>query len=97
MTSPLPATLMLVASHDATRVHSLTYLPPSADDLIAHDQQFFLIEAWSFNSAPLAYDPGSAVLVLHVRVSWPYCTPGSATPTPLIDRESVTFNLALNR
>ena len=97
LATPLPATLMLAASRDATRIQSLTYLPPSAADQIAPDQQFFLLEAWSFSSPPLAFDPAGAVLALHVRVSWPYFPPGSGTPTPLADRESVTFNVAINR
>ena len=97
MAAPLPATLMLAAPRDATRVQSLGYLPPSAADQITPDQRFYLIEAWTFNSSPLAFDPAAAVLPLHVRVSWPYCTPGSTTPTPPADRESVTFNVAINR
>ena len=97
MAAPLPATFMLAASRDATRVQSLVYRPPPAADQIAQGEQFFMVEAWSFNSAPLAFVPSGAVLALHVRVSWPYFTPGSATATPLADREQVTFNLALNR
>lgn len=97
MTAPLPATLALVASRDATRVQSLSYLPPSGADPIALGEQFFLIEAWTFSQAPLAFDPGGTVLALHVQVSWPYFTPGSPSVTPLADREQVTFALSLTR
>ncbi len=97
MTSPFPATLTLVAARDAARIHSLDYQPPAAVDAIAPGDRFFQIETWSFNSAPLAFEPGSAVLALHVRVSWPYHVPAAATPTPLADREQVTFTLAIER
>ncbi|SDS61233.1 prepilin-type N-terminal cleavage/methylation domain-containing protein [Opitutus sp. GAS368] len=97
MAAPLPATLALVASRDATRIQSLSYLPPAAADQVAQDDRFFLIEAWTFNQAPLAYDPGGAVLALQVRVSWPYFTPGSASATAPADREQVTFTLSLTR
>ena len=97
LAAPLPATLALAASRDATRVQSLNYLPPAGADQIAFGEQFFLIEVWSFSQAPLAFDPGGTVLALHVRVSWPYFTPGSPSATPLADREQVTFALSLNR
>ena len=92
MAAPLPVTLTLVASHDATRIQSLSYLPPPPADQVPQSDRFFLIEAWTFNQAPLAYDPSGVVLVLHVRVSWPYFTPG-----PVGDRDQVSFTLSLNR
>jgi len=97
MTVPLPDTLTLVASRDATRVQALNYLPPSAGEQIGEAERFFLVEVWSFSQAPLAFDSSGAVLALHLRVSWPYRFPGSTAPTSLADREQVTFNLALNR
>jgi prepilin-type N-terminal cleavage/methylation domain-containing protein len=97
MAAPLPATLNLAASRDATRVQSLGYQEPPAADRIAQDGQYFLVEVWRFNQAPLAFDPSGAVHALHVRVSWPYFAPGSPTATSPADREQVTFNLALNR
>lgn len=97
MAAPLPATLALGATRDAARVQSLNYLPPPVADQIAAGEQFFLIEAWTFNQASLAFDPGGTVLALHVRVSWPHFTPGSPGATPLADREQVTFVLSLNR
>lgn len=95
--TPQPDTLTLAASRDATRIQSLSYLPPPVTEQMTRSEQFFQIEVWSFNSAPLAFDPNGTVLALHVRVSWPYYTPGSAAATPLADREQITFNLALNR
>ena len=97
MTAPLPDTLLLAAARDATRISSLAYLPPAAADQIAEGEQFYLIEAWTFDAAPLAFDPAGAVLALHVRVSWPYHVPGAALPTPPAGREQVTFNVALDR
>ena len=95
MASPLPATLTVVASRDVTTVQTLTYLPPVS--ALPADAQYFLIEIWSFGAAPLAYDPAGGGLALHARVSWPYRLPGAVTPTPLTDREQVTFNLGLRR
>ena len=97
MLAPLPPTLTLAAGREATRVQALDYLPPITADLLPVGHRYFHIEVWRFTEAPLAYDPGGGVLALHVRVSWPYFTPGSASATPLIDREQVTFNLALDR
>lgn len=97
MAAPLPATLALAATRDATRVQSLSYLPPPTAGQIAPGGQFFQIEAWTFNQAPLAFDPGGTVLALHVRVSWPYYTPGFPGPTAPADREQVAFVLSLNR
>ncbi len=97
MAASLPATLTLVAAREATRIQSLSYLPPPAADRIVLEDQFFMIEAWTFSMAPLAFDPGGAVLALHVRVSWPYFTPGTTTATPPAEREQVTFTLSLNR
>jgi len=95
MASPLPATLTLVASRDGTTVQTLAYLPPAGT--LSADAQYFLIEIWSFGAAPLAFDPAGAGLALHARVSWPYRLPGAVAPTPLTDREQVTFNLGLRR
>lgn len=97
MTAPLPATLSLVANREATRVQSLSHHAPPPAERIARAEQYFHIEAWSFNQAPLMFAPGQAVLALHVRVSWPYFTPDSTAATRPADREQVTFNLALNR
>lgn len=96
MASPLPDSLVLAAAHDATRVQALTYQPPPVAGL-AEEEQFFLIEVWRFDQGALAFDPGGALLALHVRVSWPYRVPGSNTAIALAERKQVTFNLALNR
>ena len=97
LAAPLPDTLTLVASRDATRVQACNYLPPPAADQIGEDERYFLIEAWRFTQAPLAFDPSGAVLALHIRVSWPYRLPGSSTATPLAGREQITCNLVINR
>ena len=97
MAATLPSTLALATSRDATRLQPLNYLPPATAGQIPQAEQYFLIEAWTFNQAPLAFDPNGAVLPLHVRVSWPYFLPGATSPTLLPDREQVTFALSLNR
>ena len=97
LVSVVPETFRLVAPRNASRVQALSYQPPLAVDLIEGDSQYFLIEVWSFSDAPLAYEAGGAGLAMHVRVSWPYRLPGALAPTPLIDRDQVTFNLAINR
>jgi type II secretory pathway pseudopilin PulG len=97
MTVAWPPTLTLVATRDAARVRSLSYLPPPAADQVPEAGRFFAIEAWTFNQAPLAFDPGGPALALHVRVSWPYFLPSATAATPLADREQVTYNLPLSR
>lgn len=97
MASPLPATLTLAAARDATRVQTLNYLPPAVAGRIAEAEQYFLIEVWSFSPTPLAFDPAGAGLALYARVSWPYRTPNSNTPTPPAEREVIVFSLALER
>lgn len=93
----LPETCLLVATRDAARLHSLAYQPPPLADQITEDAQYFLIEAWSFNDAPLAFEASGAVLALHIRVSWPYRVPGSFAVTPLAARGKMSFNLAISR
>jgi len=94
---PLPETCLLAATRDGSRLHSLNYLPPASPDVIAEDLQYFLIEAWSFAELPLAFESNSTVLMLHVRVCWPYHIPFSLTATPAADRAQITFNLILHR
>lgn len=97
LNTPLPDACLLVAARDASRVHALSYQPPPVADLIEEAAQYFLIEAWSFNALPLAFETGGAVLPLHIRISWPYHSPGSVSATPAANREQVDFNLVLNR
>jgi prepilin-type N-terminal cleavage/methylation domain-containing protein len=94
---PLPDTCALVADRDASRVHALSYEPPPLSNQLENDAQYFLIEAWSFGAPPLVFENGSAVLPLHIRVSWPFRIPGSLAVTPLASRQQVDFNLSLNR
>lgn len=97
LASPVPDTLELIAIHDASAVQSLDYQPPPAEEQIGIDDRYFLIEAWKFPDAPLAFESAGASLALHVRVSWPYHLPNSAVTTLLANREQLTFNLALRR
>jgi len=95
--TPPPATCRLVADHEGSRIHALDFQPPPATDQLEAGAQYFLIEAWTFPAAPLAFEPDGAVLALHVRVSWPYRVPGSSGTTSISDRDQLSFNLALNR
>ncbi len=97
LSAPMPDTLKLVATRNALMVQALDYQPPPADRRMSVDEQYFLIETWRFSDAPLAFDGAGAALLLHVRVSWPYHLPNSATITSLADREQVTFNLSIRR
>ena len=93
----LPDTCVLVASRDASRVAALDYQPPASADQLDVGAQYFLIEAWRFSDPPLAFAPGDSVLALHIRVSWPYRSPGSPIAVSAAEREHLEFNLALNR
>lgn len=95
MAAPLVGGMEFVATRDGLPLHSATYLPPA--NPIAQSDQYFLIEVWQFNQAPLAYVATSAVLPLYVRVSWPYQNLGSAAPTALSDRRQLTFTISINR
>jgi prepilin-type N-terminal cleavage/methylation domain-containing protein len=97
LADPLSDTCVLVATRDASRVCALDYQLLAPGDRIESDAHYFLIEVWSFGSAPLAFTAGDAVLPMHVRVSWPYRIVGSSAVTLPADREHVDFNLALNR
>ena len=97
LAAPPPPTLALAASRDVTRLQSLNYLPPATAGLVPEAEQYFLIEAWTYNQAPLAFDPNGSLLAVHVRVSWPYFLPGATNPTQLSDREQVNYAVSLNR
>jgi prepilin-type N-terminal cleavage/methylation domain-containing protein len=97
LATPLPATLLFAATRDTANLHALEYQPPASAEQIPAEAQYFLIEAWRFVDAPLAFEAGGVVLALHVRVSWPYRVPGALAVTPLADREQLSFNLALSR
>lgn len=97
LVSPVPETLALVATRDASGVQSFDYQPPPVDEIIRVDDQYFLVEIWKFADSPLKFESDGASLLLHVRVSWPYHLPNSAIVTSLASREQFTFNLALRR
>jgi hypothetical protein len=94
--SPLADGLALHAPRSGVFVQSAEYLPPDAGRL-PDEERHFLIEAWRFGSAPLAFVTGGAALPLHVRVSWPYRIAGSPNPVAAGERRSVSFNLAVAR
>ncbi len=94
MSSAADEGLLLVAARDGSQVRLLNNAESPARD------QFFLIEARRFASGDLAYQAGSAVLPLNVRVSWPYrqMTPTGPTPvTPFAERQMVSFSVAVGR
>jgi hypothetical protein len=96
MSTTLGSGLALVATRDASRVHSRDYLPPAAD-LIPDGEQYFLIECWRFPDEPLRFDPAKHSLALAVRVSWPYRLPGSTAPTAEETRTRVVFTVSITR
>jgi|UniRef100_UPI00404910B1 prepilin-type N-terminal cleavage/methylation domain-containing protein len=61
--------------------------------------RYFLIEVHTFATGEFAYVSGDAVLALQITVSWPYRVLAAGTLLPAgaaTDRQSITFNLALN-
>lgn len=61
--------------------------------------RYFLIEVRGFDTGDFTYTAGDAVLVMRVTVSWPYRVLSGGTLLPAVeakDRQSITFNLALN-
>jgi len=86
--------LLLVAARDGSQVRPLNTTESPVRE------QYFLIEVRRFGSGSLAYDPGSAVLPLSIRVSWPYrqMTPAGLTPMlPFAERQNLSFSTAVNR
>ena len=87
------AGLDLVADKDGTHVRRVD----AVDNPVR--SRYFLIAVRGFESGELAYSAGDAVLVMHVTVSWPYQALSGTALLPVIDeadRQSITFNLALN-
>lgn len=97
MAAPLADGMSFVAARDGSRLHSVAYLPPAAGALIPQDEQYYLVETWRFGATPLAYDSTASVLVVYVRVSWPYHSPGSPDLVVLADRQQLTFLASINR
>jgi hypothetical protein len=97
MAAPLDNGLLFVASRDGARLHSADYLPPAGSRRLPLEQRYFAIEAWRFNQGTLQYDGAGPVLAVWVRISWPYCNPGSPAPTPPADRSQFTFAISLRR
>lgn len=82
-----------VAEKDGTNVRN----DATNDDPVR--SRYFLIEVRGFDTGNLAYSSGDAVLVMHVTVSWPYRVLSGGGLLPAVeakDRQSITFNLALN-
>ncbi|ACB77009.1 hypothetical protein Oter_3734 [Opitutus terrae PB90-1] len=89
MRAPLEGGLAFVAPRSGVP------LRPSAG-AASTEEDYFLVEVWRFNSGPLAHTPGSAVLPLYARVSWPHRLKGVAVPVASSDRTQVGFALAVN-
>ena len=96
MNGPLTDGLAFAADREAMRLHSLTYLPPVAEQL-PEGEHYFLVECWRFSDEPLRFDSSKAFLALAVRVSWPHRLPGATAPVPAESRHELVFTLALNR
>lgn len=96
MSAAMADGLSFVATRDGTRLHSVTYNPPSSN-LITTGERYFLVEVWRFDRAPLNFTSGELSVALHVRISWPHATSVSGQTVPMAARESLTFNIALER
>ena len=83
----------LVAEKNGTNVRSLSMTDNPIRD------RYFLINVRKFTTGSLAYTSGDGVLPLQVTISWPYrvLAAGTLLPESAVDeRQTVTFNLALN-
>ena len=81
----------LVATRDGTAVRVL--------DADITREQYFLIEVAPFTDAALRYDAAKPILVLRIRVSWPYQPMGpNGTLLPATEasnRDQFSFNISL--
>lgn len=96
MSGPLAGGLAFVADREATRLHSLVWLPPPAEQL-AEAEQYFLVECWRFPDEPLRFEPTKGFMALMVRVSWPHRLPGAGAPVAIEARQEFLFTTAINR
>lgn len=96
MSVPLQGGFTFVAARDGLRMQADQTGVLSDSAPLAQDERYFLIELWQFNEAPLRYDGGN-LLAVYARVSWPYFTPGSTTPTPADERNQLTFVVPITR
>lgn len=84
----------LLASRDGAQVVAESATPWQGHPADA----FFLIEVWRFAEGPLSFAGGaSAVLAVHVRVSWPYQSGTPAVTTGLKDRLQWSFTTTIAR
>jgi len=88
--------LVLVASRDGARLHARDYFAPSAGAAIAEAEQHYALEVWRFPSGAVLGSDSAALLLVKVRVSWPYRLPEVGV-VALRDRSTLEFNLALRR
>lgn len=93
MGSTLENGLAFVATHDGGTLVEAS----SATGVMVDTEQYFLLEAWRFADTPLAYDANTGVMLVHVRVTWPYRLPGLTTATALQSRSEVSWSAAINR
>lgn len=96
MSTAMADGLSFAATRDGARLQALSFQAP-ASDVLAAGEQYFLIEVWRFDHAPLSYAPGDLSLALHVRISWPHAASATAETVPMEQRDTFTFNLALER
>lgn len=94
MTTPFQPGYPMAAGRDGLRVFAFES-PPVVTGRIPTDQQFFSVELWRFSGAPL--NDVTVTLAVQVRVSWPYCVPGSTSPVPFENRSQFSFNAVINR
>ena len=86
--------LRLVAAKNGGNLRSLDAAETPAAD------QYFLVVVRRLTAAPLAYDPAAAYLAVNVLVAFPYrplAPDGLAPASAVAARQSINFNLVLNR
>lgn len=87
--------LGFVAPRSGREVLAREMEPPTETEPLAGPAQFYLLESWRFPTPPLAYETGDDVIILLVRVSWPYQVPGAEGPVLFAQRRSLLFVLSL--
>lgn len=95
MGSTLADGMTYVAARSGGVVSARDEFLPAPELRLPESSQYFLIETWRFAQPPLAYSAGDDVLVLFVRVSWPYRVPGAGEATPPPARRQTHFVLSL--
>ncbi len=94
-----PGGYAMVADRPGARLHAAN--DNLAADQVSNPEQYFHVSLVPFTAGALAYTDAKPYMAVIVLVSWPYRLPAASSSgyieIPAESRESVSFNVVLNR